>query len=358
MPLRSSRTTERLERTTGAGPRPRALSRLLGAVHFHAGPPVPVACAAMNIVGVEQFGGPEALRVFVVPDPHAGPGQVRVRVHAAAVNPTDTYVRNGARAAQLQADPPPYVPGMDVAGVLDEIGEGTVTDLALGDRVMAIVMPRGTRGGYAEYVVLPAESVVRQPSGASHAESASLPMNGLTARLALDLLALGQGDTLAVTGAAGAFGGYVVQLAKGDGLRVIADASAADTALVAALGADVVVERGDDVADRIRSFAPDGVDAVADGAVLHAQILPAIRDGGALAAVRTFSGESERGITVHPVWVRDYAREQAKLDQLRQRVEDGSLSLRVARTFRPDDAAEAHRILEAGGTRGRLIIEF
>ncbi|MGZ4723100.1 MAG: NADP-dependent oxidoreductase [Ilumatobacteraceae bacterium] len=312
----------------------------------------------MKVIGVVEYGGPEALRIFEVPEPHAGPGQVRIRVAAATVNPTDTAVRNGARADAQKEFSPPYVPGMEAAGVLDEIGEGVATDLAIGEQVMAIVVPRGSHGAYSEQVVVPIESVARVPAGSSLVEAATLPMNGLTARLALDLLALRPGQTLAVTGAAGAFGGYVVQLAKAEGLRVIGDASPADTELVRALGADEVVDRGDDVATRIRAIVPDGVDGLADGALLHAKVLPAVRDGGGMATVRTFSDETERGIAIHPVWVREYVREQAKLDHLRQQVEDGIVSLRVAGTFSPEDAGEAHRILEAGGTRGRLVIVF
>jgi NADPH:quinone reductase-like Zn-dependent oxidoreductase len=312
----------------------------------------------MKVIGVVQYGGPEALQIFEVPEPHAGAGQVRIRVHAATVNPTDTAVCNGSRAEAQKEFAPPYVPGMEAAGVIDEIGEGVDVDLAVGDQVMAIVVPRGSHGAYAEQVVVPVDSVVRIPSGASLVEAATLPMNGLTARLALDLLALQPGQTIAVTGAAGAFGGYVVQLAKAEGLRVIGDASAADTALVRSLGADEVVARGDDVAERIRAIVADGVDALADGALLNAKALPAVRDGGALAAVRTVSYDSERGITIHPVWVREYARERAQLDRLRQQVEAGVVTLRVARTFAAENAAEAHRILAAGGTRGRLVIEF
>ena len=312
----------------------------------------------MRVIGVVDYGGPEALRIFEVPEPHAGAGQVRIRVQAATVNPTDTAVRNGARAEAQKEFAPPYVPGMEAAGLLDEIGEEVDTDLAIGDQVMAIVVPRGSHGAYAEQVVVPVESVARIPSGASLVEAATLPMNGLTARLALDLLALRPGQVLAVTGAAGAFGGYVVQVAKAEGLRVIADASQADTALVRTLGADEVVARGVDVADRIRAIVPDGVDGLADGALLNARVLPAVRDGGALAAVRTVSYDTERGITIHPVWVREYAREHDKLDGLRRQVEDGVITLRVAATFTPQNAAEAHRVLEAGGTRGRLVIEF
>jgi len=267
-------------------------------------------------------------------------------------------VGTGARAEMQKADPPPYVPGMDAAGVLDEIGDGAETDLAVGDHVMAIVLPKGAHGAYAEHIVVPAESVTRVPAGATDAEAATLPMNGLTARLSLDLLALEPGQTLAVTGAAGCYGGYVVQLAKADGLRVIADASPADEQLVRDLGADVVVPRGDDVAARIREIAPEGVDGLADGSVQNGLLLAAIKDSGGFATVRGWSGPSERDITIHPVWVRAYLKEQAKLDRLRQQVEDGSVTLRVARTYPAAEAAEAHRQLAAGGTRGRLVIEF
>ncbi|MFM7535664.1 MAG: zinc-binding alcohol dehydrogenase family protein [Acidimicrobiales bacterium] len=311
----------------------------------------------MRVVGVDEFGGPEALKVFEVPEPHAGPGEVRLRVHAATVNPTDTYTRNGARAAMLTSAPPPYVPGMDAAGVVDEVGPGT-SGLAVGDRVMAIVIPNGGHGAYSEHLVLPAESVVRMPAGTGFAEASTLPMNGLTARLSLDQLALIPGQTLAVTGAAGCYGGYVVQLAKADGLRVIADASEADEDLVRSLGADVVVRRGPDVASRILAAGPGGVDALADGSVQNEQVYDAIRDGGGMATVRGFQGPAPRGITLHQTWVRDYWKANDKLDRLREQVEAGAVTLRVARTFPAADAAEAHRLLQAGGTRGRLVIEF
>jgi len=313
----------------------------------------------MRAVGVVEFGGPEVLQVVDLPERHAGPGQVRLRVHAATVNPTDTYTRNGDRAEMLaKSGPPPYVSGMDVAGVVDEIGEGTVTDLTVGDRAMAIVLPRGSHGGYSESLVLPAASVVRAPAGASFAEASTVPMNSLTARLTLDLLALQPGQTIAVTGAAGAYGGFVVQLAKADGLIVVADASEADEALVAGLGADHVVRRGDDVADRIRVLFPDGVDALADGSVQNELVVPAIKDGGGFATVRGWSGPADRGITVHGVWIGQYIEAHDQLDHIRELVEEGRVSLRVARTFPAEQAAEAHRLLQAGGTRGRLVLEF
>ncbi len=311
----------------------------------------------MRVVGVNEYGGPEALRVFEVPEPHAGPGQVRIRVAAATVNPTDTYTRNGSRAEMLRQYPLPHVPGMDAAGTVDEIGEGTVTTYGIGDAVMAIVLP-GPHGAYSEYIVVPAESAVRIPKNVSIVEASTLPMNGLTARLSLDQLALHAGQTIAITGAAGAYGGYMVQLSKALGLRVIADASASDTHLVQSLGADQVVLRGPDVADHILQLAPNGVDAVADGSVQMAALLPAVRDGGSFVSVRGFEGEPMRGITFHTTWVREYVTAQSKLDELRQMVEDGLVTLRVAQTFPAENAADAHRILEAGGTRGRLVLLF
>jgi NADPH:quinone reductase-like Zn-dependent oxidoreductase len=166
---------------------------------------------------------------------------------------------------------------MDAAGVLEQIGEGVSTDLRVGDHVMAIVVPDGLHGAYSERVVVPAESVVKTPAGATDVEASTLPMNGLTARLALDLLSLRSGQTVAVTGAAGAVGGYVVQLAKADNLRVIADASPSDENLVRSLGANVVVARGPNVSERIREAMPEGVDGLVDAALMNEHAVPAVR---------------------------------------------------------------------------------
>jgi NADPH:quinone reductase-like Zn-dependent oxidoreductase len=308
-------------------------------------------------VGVTEFGGPEALQIVDVEPEPLGPGQVRLRVEAVAVSPTDTHARSGAYAGRDPVKTPPWVPGMDLAGVVVEVGEG-VDHLAVGDAAMGIVVPFGPYGAYREDKVLPGNSVVRAPKGTTSVEACTLPMNGLTARMALDRMALRPGEVLAVTGAAGAFGGYVVQLAKADGLTVVADASEADEQLVRDLGADVVVRRGDDVAARIREHFPDGVDGLADGAVQDALVLPAIKDGGAMATVRGYRGDGHRGVRVLPNQVARAAEDRAGLDRLRQQAEDGVLTLRVARTFPAEEAAEAHRLLERGGVRGRLVLTF
>src|SRR3989441_9403108 len=238
----------------------------------------------MKAIGVMTFGGPEVLHVVELPEPHAGAGEVRIRVHAASVNLTDTLFRAGSQAARLSGRPAPYVPGMDVAGVIDELGADADNRLKGGDRGVALITPAGPHGGaYAEYVVVPAASVVLAPAGVDFPAASTLLLNGLTARLALDALALDAGQTMAVTGAAGAFGGYVIQLAKADGLTVIADASHSDQTLVRSLGADYVLDRGDTFAERVRSIVPEGVPGLADGARLNHLALPAIADGGAMA---------------------------------------------------------------------------
>jgi NADPH:quinone reductase len=311
----------------------------------------------MKGVGFFNWGGPEVLQIVDLPEAHAGTGQVRIRNHAATVNPTDLGARDGSRREQQKTDPPPYVPGMEAGGIVDEVGSG-VTGLKVGDAVLAIVVPKGSHGAYREQIVLDARSVVLAPKGKSHAEAASLPMNGLTARRSLDLLGLKPGQVIAVTGAAGAYGGYVVQLAKAEGLKVIADASEKDEALVKSLGADIVVRRGDDVAERIRQHFPQGVDGLADGAVLKEKVIAAVKDGGAFTSVRGFPGVPTRDIRFSTTFVREYAFDHDKLDRLRQQVDEGKITLRVAASYKPEEAAEAHRRLAAGGTRGRIIIEF
>jgi NADPH:quinone reductase-like Zn-dependent oxidoreductase len=195
---------------------------------------------------------------------------------------------------------------------------------------------------------------------ASDAEAATIPMNGLTVRQALDVLALEPGQILAVTGAAGAVGGYAVQMGRAAGLRVIADAAPRDEVLVRSLGADVIVARGDDFARQVRRVAVDGVDGLIDGAVMNAVVVPAVRDEGRVATLRGYDGGDVegRGVTFYPIFVRNYVREHEKLEDLRDLAERGELTVRVARSLPAAEAPEAHRLLEAGGVRGRLVLEF
>jgi NADPH:quinone reductase-like Zn-dependent oxidoreductase len=311
----------------------------------------------MRALTFSRFGGPEVLEILDLPERAPGPDQVRVRVAAATVNPTDIGFRSGRQSAQLAGLEPPYIPGMEMAGVVDAVGPGS--EWRPGDPVMAIVVPRRAEGGaMAESVVVPSASVARVPEGTNFVAAATLPMNGLTVRLSLDRLALKPGGTLAVTGAAGAVGGYAVELGLADGMRVIAVASPSDEPLLKKMGAEAVVPRGEDAVRRIRQLVAGGVDGVVDAAVIGAPMFAAIREGGGMAVVRGYEGESERDIAIHQVRVTEYAENQAALGGLGQLVARGKLTLRVSETFPLERATEAHKKMEAGGIRGRLVIVF
>jgi NADPH2:quinone reductase len=280
---------------------------------------------------------------------------VRLAVKAAAVNPADMAVR----AFGVEGVEPPWVPGMDAAGLVESLGED-VDRLRVGDAVMAAVSPRRPEGGaQAELVVVPAASVVPVPQGATLEQAATLPMNGLTALLGLELLELGGGQTLAVSGGAGLLASYVIPIAKTRGIRVVADAAPADEGLVRGFGADVVLARGEGFPLAVRDVAPDGVDGFFDTALLNRDTFPAIRDGGALVPVRGWShGEPDRGIEIRPVLVGEVLERTDWLEQLRELASRGIVRLRVAATFSPEQAADAERVMEAGGLRGRAVVVF
>ncbi len=310
----------------------------------------------MRAIGITAPGGLEVLEVIDRPVRDPGGGEVRIAVRAAAVNPTDIGLRERGPGDDL---PAPWTPGMDAAGVIESIGPG-VDALQIGEEVMAAVTPRRPDGGaQAELLVVPAASVVRVPDRATFAQAATLPMNGLTALRGLELLGLSAGDTIAVTGAAGLLGSYVIPLAKEQGLRVIADAKPDDEALVRSCGADIVVPRGDRFVAAVREAAPDGVDGLYDTALLHDAVYGAIRTAGSMVVVRGWKpAETEREIAVRQVMVSTVLERTDWLEQLRELASAGRLALRVVDEYPPDRIAEAHRRMDAGGLRGRIVIVF
>jgi len=311
----------------------------------------------MRAVGFTEFGDPSVLGIVTVPKPSPGPGQVLVRVEAATVNPTDLGFRHGGRALPPGMEPP-FIPGMDLAGVIDAVGP-EVAQWQPGNRVMAAVSPWVAGGGaQAEYRVVTEDQLAPVPDSWSLTEAATLPMNGMTVRTALDMLALPAGATLAVTGSAGIVGQYAIQLGRHEGLTVIGDAKPEDTALIESFGAHHVVERGPGMAAAVRALYPGGVDAVIDAALLGPAVLPAVRDGGQLLAVRPFQGETERDVKIQLVQVGQHLHEGQRLTELVDLVRNGVLTLRVADALPAAQAAEAHRRLEAGGVRGRLVLTF
>ncbi|MFC5032593.1 MULTISPECIES: NADP-dependent oxidoreductase [Streptomyces] len=298
------------------------------------------------------------LEVVDAPVPKVGAGQLRIAVEAAAVNPVDLLVSAGAPvAAGLVGARPTFGLGWDVAGTVDAVGPG-VTAFAPGDRVIGLQDRLDVRtGAQAEFVVLDADAVASAPAGIPPEAAATLPLNALTADLALDVLgALGltSGGTLLVTGAAGALGGYAVELAALRGLRVVAVAGAADEFSVRALGAAYFAERGPELADRVRELVPGGADAALDAAMLRADALDAVRGGGAFASVNAGAAPVPlRGINVRDVWVRA---DGARLAELARLAETGALTPRVAGVLPLERAAEAHARMSEGGVRGRWVL--
>ncbi|MFI6512674.1 NADP-dependent oxidoreductase [Streptosporangium sp. NPDC050855] len=309
----------------------------------------------MRAVVVRAFGGPEVLRIAEVPVPVAGEGQVRIRVEAATVNPVDLATRSGALTeAGLLPVRDVIGIGWDVAGVVEETGPG-VTGIERGARVIGLSdrldVPLGAQ---AEQVVLDADAVTAAPAGVTPVQAATLPLNGLTALQALDGLGLEPGRTLLVTGAAGAVGGFAVQLAAARGIRVVAVAGAGDEPLVRELGAGLFVPRTARLGEAVRALVPGGVDAALDAAVVGAAALDAVRSGGTFAALVAGGAPAPlRGIRVFNHWIRA---DGARLSDLVALVEAGALTLRVAGTMPLDRVSAAHHRLADGGLRGRLVL--
>jgi NADPH:quinone reductase-like Zn-dependent oxidoreductase len=277
----------------------------------------------MHVAEVPAFGGPEVLQLAERPDPTAAPGEVVVRIGAANVNPTDVATRAGVHS------PPgltlPYVPGWDLAGTVD------------GERVVGMI-PFGRIGGrvgaYAEAAAVDPEWLAPLPDGVDDVTAATLPLNALTARQGLDLIA--------------AVGGFATQLAARDGLRVVALASTDDEDWVASLGADEVLPRGTELA-RIGT-----VDAVFDGIPLGPESTASLRDGGTAVFTRPPRAEPERGMRFETVLV------QPDPDMLRALAEDlaaGRLRTRVAEVVPLAEASRAHALNEAGGLRGKVVLQ-
>ncbi|MFB9626733.1 NADP-dependent oxidoreductase [Nonomuraea helvata] len=300
------------------------------------------------------IGGSGAPLLVEVPVPTAGPGQVRIKVAAAGVNLFDLAVAAGTLADYGVARKlDSYGLGFEAAGTVDQVGDGA--SFHVGDDVIALVarleLPVKAQ---AEYVVVDASAVALAPRGCTAAEAATIPLNALTAWQSLDRAGVGPGRTLLVTGAAGAVGGYLVELAALRGARVVAVAGAGDKELVRRLGAEWFVPRGEDVASSVRALVPGGVDAVVDAAVLGLAALDAVRDGGVFIALSAgVAPVALRGTDVATVFFRSDADQLAEVVRL---VEAGRLTLRVADTYPLEKVADAHARIVAGGLRGRLVL--
>ncbi|MEV6211155.1 NADP-dependent oxidoreductase [Kitasatospora sp. NPDC051914] len=305
----------------------------------------------MRAITVHNYGGPEQAEVTEAEIPVPGPGEVRVRNRALAVHPADLAVRSGLMAALLGT--PPHRLGWDVAGTVDAVG-ADVAGFAVGEEVVGLSHWFATRNGtHAEYAVLPAAQLAPAPAGVPATTAAALPLNGLTALQALDLIGLAPGGTLVVTGAAGNLGHLAAQLAVARGLRVLAVAGPHDADHLTDLGAEFV-PRGDGAVDAVLALAPGGADALLDTAGLSTAVLAAVRDGGTFVAVRPPAAPAaERGIDV---LVHDVRPDGPALAGLAGLVAEGRLTVRVDSVLPLDRIAAAHARLEAGGTRGAVVL--
>jgi NADPH:quinone reductase-like Zn-dependent oxidoreductase len=302
----------------------------------------------MRAVAVTALGGPEVLQVVERPDPAPAAGEVLVRVRAACVNPADI----GARTGQIPGGPvpPPFLLGWDIAGEVVALGAG-VTDLAVGESVVGMIpwhLTRGAIGGYAQLVAAQAEWLVPAPADLDPVLASTVPLNGLTAHRALDIVALSQPSTVLVTGASGAVGGFVAQLAVRAGHRVLASATFDDEEWVGGLGVDTVIPRSADLA----GVGP--VAAVVDAVPVGEPAAAAVADGGVLVTTRpTPPVDPARGVRQEIVMVRS---DRPALRALVEAVASGRLRTRVAAAVPMTEAAEAHRRFEAGGLRGKLVL--
>ena len=309
----------------------------------------------MRAIFVNRFGGPDALNVVEIPTPEPGPGQLRIKVAAAAINPVDLATRAGHLGQAVPDDRLPVGIGWDVAGTVDAVGTG-VDGFAVGDAVTAIddrlLKDLGT---YAEYVVLDADAGAPAPRTADLVAASTLPLNAITAVQSLDLIDLAPDQTLLVTGAAGAVGGYLVELGAARGLHVVALAGDADEATVRRWGARTFVGRSADPAAAVRAAFPDGVDGVIDPANLRSAVFGAVREGGKYVTLTPTLGAIETDANVQ-LLVQIVHRDAAVLAELARLVDAGELTLRVAETFPLDQAGAAHELFAKGGVRGRIVL--
>lgn len=298
----------------------------------------------MKAVVIDEFGGPDVLHMGDRELPEPGDGQVRVRVRASGVNPLDDKIRSG-EMEQIFPTELPTVLGVEIAGTVDTVGSG-VEGLAVGDEVLGFA----DGGGYAEYAL--ATTVAPKPAGLGWAEAAALPVATETSLRVLDQLEVMQGETVLIHGAAGAVGTVAVQLAVARGANVIGTASEANHDYLRGLGATPVLY-GDGLVDRVRTAAPDGVDAVFDVAGKGA-LRDSIELRGGKSRIVTIADPEAFQLDISVSG--QAARDEEKLAEVARQAAEGHLRLTVAKTFSLEDASMAHEVVDTGHGRGKVVL--
>jgi len=295
-----------------------------------------------RVVQFDKFGGPEVLEVREVDTPVPGPGEVLVRVRAIGVNPLDAKIRAGMSELPL-----PMIPGIDLAGTVEQVGPG-VESVAVGDAVVG----QANTGSYAELAI--AESFVPKPDDMSWELAAAVPVAAEVAVRVLGQLGLKSGETLLIHGAGGSAGSIATQLAVARGIAVVGTAGPHDQELVAELGASAVLY-GDGWVDRVRAVAPEGVDAVFDTS--GAGVLPESIDlVGGVERVITIADLAAFELGVQFSGSSPTDRAPGAIEEVLELVARGKVSLRVWKTYPLADAAEAHRDIASGATRGKQVL--
>jgi len=319
---------------------------------------------AMKAVVLTRFGGVDAFELREVPVPHVEPHQVRVRVHATAVNPLDLQIRRGDYADQV---PLPAISGHDVSGVVEEVGSH-VTEFGVGDEVYYTPQIFGGPGSYAEQHVADVDLVGRKPENLSHLEAASLTLVGGTVWEALVTRAqLTVAETILVHGGSGGVGTIAIQLAKAIGARVITTARAGDHEFVRSLGADDAIDfASSDYVDAVAELTHGkGVDVVFDtigGDALTRSPLTLADFGRVISIVDIAQPQNlieawGRNAACHFVFTRQ---NRGKLDALTALVERGLVKPVIGATLPLARTGEAHEILEnrrSYALRGKVVID-
>ncbi len=302
----------------------------------------------MHAIQINDYGGPDVLQLVEVPVPQPGENQVLIKIHAAGVNPADWKMRSGLMK-QFRPVPMPWRPGLEAAGVVEELGPG-VTQLQVGQEVYGPLT-----GAYAEYAVASASSLQRKTENSSFEEAASVPIGALTAWGALiDTAGVQSGQRVLVQGAAGGVGVFVVQLALWKGAEVIGTASSTNMEFIQSLGAQAVNYNSEPIEQAVKD-----VDIVIDtvGGDIPRRSLQVLRPGGTLVttvgALPEDFGKAQ-GIRA----VRAGRAPEARLKDITELIEAGTLKPVVYRVFPLAEAQEAQELSETRHGRGRIVLRM
>ena len=313
----------------------------------------------MKAMIIREFGGPEKFEWTEMPKPVPGPAQVLVKVKAASVNPVDFKIRmypgNWARV------PLPAILGYDASGAVEAVGE-RVTALKPGDEVFYSARIFGRQGTYAEYHVEDAEIVAKKPSSLTFEEAASLPLAAMTAYDAIvTFFQTKPGDTVLVHAGAGGVGAFAVQLAKAAGARVLATGRKENEALIRSLGADEVIDyRTTKFEEEVnRLTAGKGVDGAFDtvGGDTVTRSIGCVRHYGKIATIASVEG-SINGMQIRnqTLYFGFMERTEAKIQALATLAERGQIKPLIDSVFSLQQVADAHRKIEAGGMKGKIVL--